>query len=152
MGTTKNEYCDMNKIYSRYNKGFTLVELLVVIAILGMIAGLVGPQIMKHLGSAKSKATRLQIEDFGGALDLFYLDNDRYPNTNEGLMALAQGPAGMENWNGPYLKKKKIPKDPWGNEYQYQSPGQNGPYDLFSYGADNAPGGDGNDKDILSWE
>lgn len=143
---------DMNKISSRHNKGFTLVELLVVIAILGMIAGLVGPQIMKHLGSAKSDTARLQIEDLGGALDLFYLDNDHYPNSNEGLMALIQRPAGMENWNGPYLKKKKIPNDPWGNEYQYQSPGQNGPYDLFSYGADNAPGGDGNDKDILSWE
>lgn len=133
-------------------QGFTLIELLVVLAILGMVMGLVGPQIMKHLGTAKSDTARLQIEDFGGTLDLFYLDNDRYPSTAEGLEALVQKPATLDSWNGPYLKKTKIPTDPWGNKYHYQSPGEHGEYDLYSFGADNAPGGEKNDRDINSWE
>ena len=133
-------------------RGFTLIEILVVLAILGMVMGLVGPQIMKHLGTAKSDTARLKIEDFGGTLDLFYLDNDRYPSTAEGLEALVQKPASLDRWNGPYLKKTKIPTDPWGNNYHYMSPGEHGDYDLFSYGADNAPGGEKNDRDIGSWE
>ena len=133
-------------------RGFTLVELLVVLAILGMVMGIVGPQVMKHLGTAKSDTARLQIEDFGGTLDLFYLDNDRYPSTAEGLEALVQKPATLDRWNGPYLKKIKIPTDPWGNNYHYLSPGEHGIYDLYSYGADNAPGGEKNDRDIGSWE
>ena len=132
--------------------GFTLIELLVVLAILGMIVGLVGPRVMKHIGTAKSDTARLQVADLGAALDLFYLDNGRYPTTQEGLGALVQKPAELDNWNGPYLKKKSIPKDPWEQDYQYQSPGQNGEYDLFSYGADNAPGGEKENRDILSWE
>lgn len=134
----------------RINKssGFTLIELLVVLVILGLIAGLVGPQIMKQLSGAKSKTTKLQIEDFGAALDIFYLDNGRYPTTEEGMNALVQKPSGLDNWNGPYLKKKKVPKDPWSNDYQFQSPGQNGEYDLYSYGADNQPGGDGKTKTL----
>ncbi len=107
---------------------------------------------MKHLGTAKSDTAKLQIGYPGGALDLFYLENDRYPSTQEGLEALVQKPTGLDKWNGPYLKKNKIPADPWGNEYHYQAPGQNGPYDLFSYGADNAPGGEKNDRDVVSWE
>jgi len=133
-------------------RGFTLIELLVVLAILGMVMGLVGPQVMKHLGTAKSDTARLQIEDLGGALDLFYLDNDRYPSTAEGLQALVHKPATLDRWNGPYLKKSKIPTDSWGNNYHYLSPGKHGAYDLYSYGADNAPGGEKNDRDIGSWE
>lgn len=133
-------------------KGFTLVELLVVLAILGMILGLVGPQVMKHLGSAKSDTTKLQIADLGAALDIFYLEVGRYPTTAEGLVALVEKPGNIDNWNGPYLKKKTLPKDPWNNDYIYQSPGQNGEYDLYSYGADSQPGGDGKNKDINSWE
>lgn len=131
--------------------GFTLVELLVVLMILGMLAGLVGPQIMQQLGTAKSKTAKLQIEDLGGALDIFYLDNGRYPTTQEGLAALIQQSANTDQWNGPYLKKKKIPKDPWGNQYQYQSPGEHGEYDIYSYGSDNLPGGQGNKQDLNSW-
>ena len=147
MNKKKQQMRSRNYLY-----GFTLVELLVVLAILGMILGLVGPRVMKHLGGAKSDTAKLQIEDFGGALDLFYLANDRYPLSQEGLEALAQKPAGLDNWNGPYLKKKKIPMDPWGNAYHYQSPGENGAYDLYSYGADNVPGGEDNNRDVVSWE
>lgn len=133
-------------------KGFTLVEILVVLAILALLVGLVGPRVMKQLGGAKSDTARLQIDDFGAALDLFYLDVGRYPDTQEGLEALVISPANTPKWDGPYLKKKKIPMDPWGTEYQYQSPGQHGDYDLYSYGADNSPGGDGDNSDIVSWE
>ena len=137
---------------NKHANGFTLIELLVVLAILGMIVGLVGPRVMKHLGTAKSDTARLQIVDLGAALDLFYLENGRYPTTQEGLTALVQKPADLDNWNGPYLKKKMIPKDPWEHDYQYQSPGQNGEYDLYSHGADNAPGGEKENRDIVSWE
>lgn len=133
-------------------RGFTLVELLVVLAILGLLVGLVGPRVMKHLGGAKSDAARLQIEDFATALDLFYLDNGRYPAGSEGLAALTQPPAGLPSWNGPYLKKSSIPKDPWGREYQYRAPGEHAAWEIVSLGADGAPGGDGDARDLQSWE
>lgn len=132
--------------------GLTLIELMVVITIIALISAVIAPQVMKHIGTAKSDTAKMQIDDLGAALDLFYLDNGRYPNAEEGLMALVQAPAGMENWNGPYLKKKKVPKDPWQNEYHYEYPGKNGDYDLYSYGKDDAPGGEKEDRDILSWE
>ena len=121
-------------------KGFTLIELLVVLTILGLIVGLVGPQIMKHLGTAKSDTARLQIEDLGSALDMLYLEIGRYPTTDEGLEALIQNPADLDNWNGPYLKKKKIPKDPWGNEFEMR-PGERGwrDYEVRSWGPDGKP-------------
>jgi len=137
---------------TKKQSGFTLIELLVVLVILGLLAGLVGPQVMKYIGGAKSDTARLQIEDIGAALDLFYLDNSRYPNSDEGLQALSTQPAGFESWNGPYLKKKQVPSDPWGNPYHYAMPGQNGPYDLYTLGADNVAGGEKDDKDINNWE
>lgn len=136
----------------RANAGFTLVELLVVLAILGLLIGLVGPQVMKHLGAAKTDTARLQIADLGAALDLFYLDNSRYPTAEEGLQALVQTPPDTPRWNGPYLKKNKVPQDPWNQDYRYDFPGEHGPYDLYSLGADNAPGGEKDNADILSWE
>ncbi len=134
--------------------GFTLIELLVVLVILGLLAGLVGPQVMKYLGGANTRAAKLQIEDFSTALDAFRLDMGRYPNTNEGLQALVAQPSGAARWNGPYLRKNLIPKDPWGNEYQYRAPGQHsgGAFDLYALGADNAEGGDGENEDVVSWK
>lgn len=132
-------------------KGFTLIELLVVLVILGLLAGLVGPRVLSYLGGAKSDTARLQIAEFGAGLDLFYLEIGRYPTTDEGLTAMIEKPSDLSNWNGPYLKKKSIPKDPWGNDYIYQSPGENGPYDLYSFGMDGTEGGEGDNKDIVSW-
>ncbi|MDA8106091.1 MAG: type II secretion system major pseudopilin GspG [Nitrospiraceae bacterium] len=132
------------------HKGFTLIELLVVMVILGLLAALVGPRLFGHVGAANQKAAKTQIEMLGSALDAFRLDVGRYPTTAEGLAALDTNP-GIEGWNGPYLKKA-LPNDPWKRPYQYQCPGTHGEYDLLSYGADGAPGGDGENKDVDSWE
>jgi general secretion pathway protein G len=132
--------------------GFTLVELLVVLAILGLLVGLVGPQVMKTLGSSKTKTAGIQIADLGAALDIYRLEVGRYPTTAEGLQALVEEPAGAKNWNGPYLKKSQVPKDPWGFDYQYRSPGEHGSFDVWSLGADNREGGEGEDQDVHGWE
>ena len=131
--------------------GFTLIELLVVLMILGLLAGLVGPKVLKYLGGAKADTAELQIAEFGAGLDLFHLEVGRYPTTEEGLVALVVQPTGIENWQGPYFKKNDIPPDPWGNRYHYQYPGDNSDYDLFSLGRDNVNGGDGLDADVVSW-
>jgi len=136
-------------------KGFTLIELLVVLVILGLLAALVGPRILGRIGGAKQDIARSQIAMLEAALDQYRLDMGRYPSTEEGLKALIEPPEDEEarrNWRGPYLKKKKIPKDPWGRDYQYRFPGEHGEYDLWSYGADGKPGGEGEDADITNWE
>lgn len=132
--------------------GFSLIELLVVLVILGLLAGLVGPNVLKWISSANTDTARTQIEQFSGALDLYRLEVGRYPTTAEGLEALVQAPPGTSRWNGPYLKKGTVPKDPWGNEYQYRAPGQNGDFDLYSLGADNTEGGEGENQDVVSWQ
>jgi general secretion pathway protein G len=131
--------------------GFTLIELMVVIVILGLLAALVAPKMFGKVGQAKQKAAKAQIELFGTALDAFRLDVGRYPTTSEGLQALRTRPSGVEKWNGPYLPKE-IPPDPWGYSYHYFSPGSYGEYDLYSLGADNAEGGEGENMDIVSWK
>lgn len=133
-------------------RGFTLIELLVVLMILGLIAGVIGPRVVGYLGGAKSDTAKLQIEEIGAALDLYKLEVGRYPTTEEGLQALVQAPAATAGWRGPYLKKKLVPKDPWGNPYHYAAPGQHGVFDIYSFGADNRQGGEEENKDIVSWE
>ncbi|MEE9356361.1 MAG: type II secretion system major pseudopilin GspG [Methylococcaceae bacterium] len=140
----------MKKLAS--TRGFTLIELLVVLAIIGLLAGLVGPKVMKHLGGAKTKSAKVQIEGLAAAMDMYRLDVGVYPSSEEGLVALISNPGDVRGWNGPYLRKNKIPKDPWNRDYRYQSPGEHGKFDLYTFGADDNEGGEGEDQDIASWE
>jgi general secretion pathway protein G len=132
-------------------RGFTLVELLVVMVILGLLAALVVPSYLGRERKARAQAAKTQIELLGTALDTFRLDVGRYPTGQEGLAALRVAPGGLPRWDGPYLKKE-VPLDPWGRPYGYESPGQHGDYDLYTYGADGAPGGDGDARDLGSWQ
>ena len=132
--------------------GFTLIEMMVVMVIIGLLVALVGPNLIRQGEKAKVKAARAQIEMLGTSLDTFRLDVGRYPSTQEGLPALRQRPFGTDRWDGPYLKKD-IPRDPWDHPYYYRSPGEGGrPYDLLSYGADGGPGGDGDNRDVTSYD
>ena len=135
-------------------RGFSLMELLIVMVILGLIASLVGPKLFGKLGKAQQKTAKTQIEMLMAAMAAFRLDVGRYPTQQEGLTALVTNPESepeLDKWNGPYLKKA-LPNDPWGKPFHYQCPGSHGEYDLFSYGRDGAPGGEGEDKDVTSWE
>jgi general secretion pathway protein G len=135
----------------RDERGFTLIELLVVIIILGLLAGLVGPRLFGRVGQSKQAAARAQIELLGAALDQYRLDVGSYPASSQGLEALVSNP-NVPNWNGPYLKKNAVPRDPWGHPYQYKCcPGDHGEYDIWSTGFDGAPGGEGESADITSW-
>jgi general secretion pathway protein G len=132
--------------------GFTLVELLVVLTIISLILGLIGPRVLNYLGESRVKTAKLQIESFGSALDLFYLDAGRYPTTSEGLEALVQRPTSIQAWNGPYLKGGRVPVDPWGNPYQYRSPVDRAPYEIMSFGSDGREGGTGTAADVSNLE
>jgi general secretion pathway protein G len=132
--------------------GFSLIELLVVLAILGLLIGLVAPKVIGYFGRAKTDVAKIQINDLESSLDLFRLDLGRYPTQAEGLAALVEKPPGLERWQGPYLKQKTVPTDPWGHAYHYRIPGEHGEYDLYSLGADDAPGGTGENQDITNWQ
>lgn len=135
-------------------KGFTLIEILVVVVILGILAALVVPRIMERPDEARVIAAKSDIRAIVSALKLYRLDNGVYPSTDQGLVALVVRPdTGVipRNWKqGGYLDR--VPKDPWGAPYQYLNPGVNGEIDVFSLGADGAPGGEGINADIGSWE
>jgi general secretion pathway protein G len=140
------------RVLARSQAGFSLIELLVVIIILGLIAGLVGPRLFGRVGQSKQATAKAQIELLGGALDQYRLDIGAYPAAGAGLQALVQN-SSAPNWNGPYLKKNTVPLDPWGKAYQYKCcPGDHGDYDIWSYGADGAPGGEGESADVTSWD
>jgi general secretion pathway protein G len=137
-------------IQKRWQSGFTLVELLVVLAILGLVAAVATPQVLKYLAKAKTDTARVDIKGIGVALDLYLLDTGHYPTEQEGLSILVQKPSSGE-WHGPYLKTKGVPLDPWGRPYIYRFPGQHGDYDLYTFGLDNAPGGTGENQDVVNW-
>ena len=135
-------------------RGFTLIEIMVVVVIMGILAALVVPKLMGRADDARIVAAKQDIATVMQALKLYKLDNQRYPTTEQGLQALIAkptvGPAANGWKTGGYLDK--LPKDPWGNPYQYLSPGIKGEIDVISLGADGLPGGDGNDADIGSWD
>lgn len=138
---------------SERRRGFTLIELLVVIIVIGLLAGLVAPQIVGRVSEARVTTAKAQLELFNVALESYRLDNGRFPTTEQGLAALrdrpTRGPA-PTSWQGPYLKKS-VPMDPWGNAYVYRSPGARSAagYDLLSLGRDGKPGGTGEDADLV---
>lgn len=136
-----------------HQRGFTLLEVMVVVVIIGILAALVVPKIISRPDEARVIAAKHDIGSLMQAFKLYRLDNQRYPTTEQGLQALVVKPATTPlppNWKeGGYIER--LPKDPWGNSYQYLNPGLHGEIDIFSLGADGAPGGEGNDADIGSW-
>ena len=137
-------------------RGFTLIEIMVVIVILALLAALVGPRLIGRSDDAKVTDAKVQIKNIETALKLYKLDNGNYPTTEQGLSALVAKPlTGLipKNYKAEgYLESKKIPKDPWGNEYIYLSPGEHGDFDIYSFGADGVKGGEGKNGDITSWD
>lgn len=134
--------------------GFTLIEIMVVVIILGVLGALVIPKIMNKPDQARIVAAQADIRNIASTLDMYKLDNFSYPSTSQGLQALVTKPSGTpeaKNWN-PDGYLSKLPKDPWGNPYQYISPGAHGAFDLYSWGADGKEGGQDKDADIVSWE
>ena len=136
----------------RRARGFTLLELMVVVVIIGVLAALIAPAVLERAEQAKVTAARTDVSNLMNALKLYRLDNGRYPSGDQGLDALVNKPtvgAIPNNWK-PYLDK--LPNDPWQRPYQYANPGVHGEIDVFSFGADGQPGGEGNDADIGSWQ
>ncbi|GGG23901.1 type II secretion system protein GspG [Rhizobium wenxiniae] len=132
------------------NEGFSLVELLVVLAIIGLIAAIATPQVLGYLDRAKVDTATAQINNFGNALEFYYLDAGTYPTSDQGLAALVKNPDNTANWNGPYIKDSGAMLDPWGTPYQYKSPGQSKAFEIISLGKDKKPGGSGSSADIVS--
>lgn len=133
-------------------QGFTLIEVLVVVAILGILAALVVPRIMDRPDEAKRVAAKADVNALVQSLKMYRLDNGFYPSTDQGLGALVQRPTTNPqppNWK-PYLDR--LPRDPWGSDYQYLNPGQRSEIDVFSLGADRARGGEGSGADIGNWD
>ena len=147
-GMNKNERLHIRTEH----QGFTLIELLVVLVIIGVLAALIVPNVLDRAGDARVTAARTDVNNLMQALKLYKLDNQRYPSAEQGLESLLRKPtvgALPPNWK-PYVEK--LPKDPWGQAYQYLNPGVKGEIDVYSFGADGKPGGEGNDADIGSWQ
>ena len=148
----------MRKIFERGllkrakgESGFSLLELLVVLAIIGLLYAIVGPQVIKYVGSSKTQTASVQVKNVAASLELFRLDAGRYPTAEEGLGGLIKPPPSVPVWNGPYLPQASALTDPWGNPYRFKSPGDHSEIDVFSLGSDNAAGGTGEAKDVGNW-
>ena len=139
----------------KYNEGWSFIETLIVMAIILILTAAVGLSATKQIDKARIVTAKSQIETLSLALDSYYMDNGFYPTTEQGLIALWEKPVSSPEprfWNGPYISKA-LPKDAWGNEYNYKIPGDNNlPFGIVSYGKDGIEGGEGNDSDIKSWE
>lgn len=118
----------------RKDAGYTLLELLVVMGILAVLTAVATPQLMGYFGKAKTQSAQIQIENIGTALEMYYMENGAYPSASVGLKALVEATPEAPRWNGPYLKKAKNLLDPWGRPYQYNYPGSNGEYEVYSLG------------------
>ena len=132
-------------------RGFTLIEIMVVVVIISVLIGLIAPNILGRVDEAKVTAAKADIATLEQALEMYKLDNQNFPSTDQGLQALVEKPSGSpqpRKWNPTGYLKKGLPQDPWGNEYQYISPGSSGAYDLYSFGADGREGGEGYDADL----
>ena len=142
----------MNRKHSlrRAALGMTLIEILVVLVLIGIVTGILAGNFLGKGEKAKADAAKIEINQIGQTLDLYKLEIGRYPTSQEGLQALITAPSGVTNWNGPYWKNGTLPKDPWGHEYKYTSPGSKTPYEILSLGADGKEGGEGPDKDITN--
>jgi general secretion pathway protein G len=136
---------------TRHAAGFTLIELLVVLVILGLLAAFAAPQALNFLGRAKADAAKAQVQNIALILDLYRFEVGSYPDQSDGLDALLERPAAARGWNGPYVTGRDALIDPWGQMYVYQYPGEHSAYDLYSLGADQSEGGEGEDEDITSW-
>jgi general secretion pathway protein G len=138
----------MKNEIGRSEKGFTLIELIVVLVILVLLAAIVAPKVFNKLAKGRDQIAKIQITELEGAIQLFSFDMGRNPTTAEGLESLVRNPGNNDSWKGPYLAKA-LPQDPWGRPYGYRCPGNNGDFDIFSFGAD---GTEGNEDDICSWK
>lgn len=135
---------------TRPSCGFTLLELLVVLVIIGLLAAYVGPRYFQQIGKSETKVAKAQLDSLQKALDQYRIDTGHYPTSEQGLAALNAAPTGESQWQGPYLSKQ-LPKDPWGRDYLYHSPGEHGEYDVWTWGKDGREGGTGDDQDVTSW-
>ena len=142
-------------IQARENAGFTLIEIMAVVLIIGLLSTIVGVSIFAQVDKGRITATSVQIANLESVLELYRMDNARYPTTEQGLDALVNEPDGARSYPpGGYLQKRRVPEDPWGNAYEYEQPGQNNShsFDLWSYGADGKSSGEGIDADIGNWD
>ena len=138
----------------RQTRGFTLIEIMAVVLIIGLLSALVGMAVFPRIDQAKVSTAKTQIKMLDAALESYRMDNSNFPTSEQGLLALIQPPPEARNaLPGGYLKEKRIPDDPWGNKFQYESPGQHNAdsYDLWSFGRDGTPGGTGVDADLGNW-
>jgi len=131
--------------------GFTLIEIMVVVVIIGLLAAVVGPKVFGNVDKANISKVKTDIRGLESALNMYKLDNFSFPSSDQGLQALVSQPSGARNWQeGGYIQR--LPSDPWGNEYLYLSPGEQGEIDVFTYGRDGASGGSGPDADMSNWD
>ncbi|MFK8022251.1 MAG: type II secretion system major pseudopilin GspG [Pseudomonadales bacterium] len=142
--------------YRRTEYGFTLIEVMVVVVIIGILIGLVAPNVLGRVDEARVTAAKADVSLLSQSLEMYRLDNHQYPSTDQGLNALIEKPSVSpkpKKWNAQgYLSSKSLPTDPWGNDYQYVSPGVDAAFDVYSMGADGKDGGDGFDSDVGNWE